>query len=123
MQYRRLIGSRSLLVLISDFLVDIKEITEALYLLGDQDIKVIQVLDKVEKGLSIGGGGDFKLIDSETKNRLRTFISPRMRVHYQEELNSHCARIEDTCNKLGIHYNLVTTSTPIFDTFYKILEG
>jgi hypothetical protein len=121
MQYKRLIGSRSLLVLISDFLVDSKEILESLYLLGDQEIKVIQVLDRVEKNLSMGG--DYKLTDSETKNKLRTFISPRMRVKYQNQLNAHCSKIEDMCNQLGIEYQLVTTNTPIFDAFYKILEG
>ena len=43
-QYKKVIGSRSLHVLISDFLVDIDEVTEALYTLGDHEIKIIQVL-------------------------------------------------------------------------------
>tara|TARA_Y100000310_G_C20602662_1_gene773867 strand:- start:313 stop:1164 length:852 start_codon:yes stop_codon:yes gene_type:complete len=121
MQYKRVIGSRSMLVLISDFLVDPKEISESLFLLGDQDIKVVQVLDRVERNLSMGG--DFKLVDSETKHKLRTFISPRMRAQYQDDLNSHCAKIEDVCNKLGIKYTLVGTNSPIFESFFNILEG
>lgn len=120
-QYKKSIGSRSLLVLASDFLVNIDEIREAFYLLGDHEIKLIQVLDRTEKELRMEG--DMKLIDSETKGMLRTFISPRMRMQYQQQLDEHCAKIEEACNKLNIHYNLAITDTPIFDTFYKILEG
>jgi len=119
-QYKKVIGSRSMLILISDFLIDIDEATEALYTLGDHEITVIQVLDPIEKDLNYSG--DFKLVDSETNNILRTYISPRMRVHYQQMLDKHAAKIEETCNGLGIHYHQIISSTPIFDAFYKVLE-
>ena len=120
-QYKKVIGGKSLLVIASDFLVDIEEIREVFYLLGNHEIKIIQVLDRVEKELKMEG--DMKLIDSETKGMLRTFISPRMRMQYQQQLDDHCAKIEEVCNKLNIDYNLAITDTQIFDTFYKILEG
>ena len=120
-QYKKVIGTKSMLVIASDFLVNIEEIREALYTLGDHEIKVIQVLDRTEKELKFEG--DMKLIDSETKGMLRTFISPRMRMDYQHQLDAHCAKIEEACSKLGIQYNLAVTDVPIFDTFYKILEG
>jgi uncharacterized protein (DUF58 family) len=119
-QYKKVIGSRSMLVLVSDFLVDIDEVTETLYTLGDHEIKVIQLLDPIEKNLKYSG--DFKLVDSETQSRLRTYVSPRLRVEYQQMLDSHTAKIEETCNKLGIHFHQLTTDTPIFDAFYKVLE-
>ena len=119
-QYKKLVGSRALLVLISDFLIDINEIREALYLLGDHEIKVIQVLDKVEKDLKLQG--DFKLEDSETKDRLRTYISPRLRTVYQRMLDDHAAKVQETCSRLGINFFQITTDTPIFDAFYRILE-
>ncbi|MBI4451878.1 DUF58 domain-containing protein [Candidatus Woesearchaeota archaeon] len=120
-QYKKFIGSKSMLVICSDFLVNIEEIREALYLLGDHEIKIIQVLDRVEKELKMEG--DMKLKDSETGGILRTFVSPRMRMDYQQQLDAHCARIEEVCNKLNIEYHLAVTDIPIFDTFYKILEG
>ncbi len=120
-QYKKIIGSKSMLVICSDFLVNIEEIREAFYLLGNHEIKIIQVLDRVEKELKLEG--DMKLKDSETGGILRTFISPRMRMGYQQQLDAHCARIEEVCNKLGIEYHLAVTDVPIFDTFYKILEG
>ncbi len=119
-QYKKLVGSRSLLILISDFLIDINEIREALYLLGDHEIKIIQVLDKVEKDLRLQG--DFKLEDSETKEKVRTYISPRLRSVYQRMLDDHSAKIQETCGKLGIGFFQVTTDIPIFDAFYRILK-
>jgi len=119
-QYKKVVGSRSLLVLASDFLMDIKEVIEALYTLGDHEIKIIQVLDPIEKDLKYSG--DFKLIDSETKTMLRTYISPRLRVKYQQMLDRHSAKIEETCNKLGYHFHQLTTNIPVFDAFYKVLE-
>ena len=119
-QYRKVVGSRSLLVLISDFLVDISEVIEALYNLGDHEIKVIQVLDPIERDLKYSG--DFKLIDSESKGMLRTYISPRLRVEYQQMLDNHVARMEETCNNLGYHFHQITTDTPRFDAFDRVLE-
>ena len=119
-QYKKLMGSRAMLVLISDFLMPIEEIDEALYMLGDHEIKIIQVLDPVEKELKLQG--DFKLKDSETGAKLRTYISPRLRMQYQKQLEEHSAKIEETCNKLGMKFHFITTDIPIFDAFYKILE-
>jgi len=120
MQYKKVVGSRSLLVLISDFLLDINEIIESLYNLGDHEIKILQVLDPIEKDLKYSG--DFKLIDSETNSMLRTYISPRLRVEYQQMLDNHTAKIEETCNKLGYHFHQITSDTPVFDAFYRVLE-
>jgi uncharacterized protein (DUF58 family) len=119
-QYKKVIGSRSMLVMVSDFLLDINEVVEALYTLGDHEIKLIQLLDPIEKDLKYSG--DFKLIDSESNSMLRTYVSPRLRVEYQQMLDNHVAKMEDTCNKLGIHFHQITTDTPIFDAFYKVLE-
>ncbi len=118
-QYKRFIGSRALIVLISDFLVPIDEIRDSLYVLGKQEVKVIQVLDPVEKELKLRG--DFRLKDSETGEKLRTYISPRLRMKYMEMLENHSKRIEETCNRLGHEFYLITTDIPIFDAFYSIL--
>src|SRR3989338_32085 len=120
-QYKKLIGSRAMIILISDFLIDINDIKEALYMLGrNHEIKIIQVLDPSEKDLNITG--DLKLKDSETGNKIRTYISPRLRNKYQKMLDEHSAQIEETCNSLGMDFHLITTDKPIFDAFYEILK-
>ena len=106
--------------MVSDFLVDINEVIESLYTLGDHEIKIVQVLDPIEKDLKYSG--DFKLIYSETRGILRTYVSPRLRVQYQQMLDNHAAKIEETCDRLGIHFHQITTDTPIFDAFYRVLE-
>src|SRR3989338_644249 len=119
-EYRKTIGTKALVVLISDFLLNFDDIKESLHNLAGNEVKVVQVLDKVEKELKMEG--DYKLMDSETRGILRTFISPRMRAQYQQQLAEHCARIEQACNQLGFSYYLATTDVPIFDTFYKMLN-
>lgn len=119
-QYRKLIGSRSLIILLSDFLIDIPEIKDALYSLGGHEVKVVQVLDPVEKELKFEG--DFKLKDSETHLKMKTFISPRLRTKYTGLLEEHAARIGEECGTLGVGFYQFTTDTSIFDAFYKMLE-
>ena len=48
-KYMKYIHSRSLIVIISDFLINLDEIKTAIYRLGDHEIKIVQVLDPIEK--------------------------------------------------------------------------
>lgn len=119
-QYKKLLGSRALVILLSDFLIDIPEIKNALHFLGNHEIKAIQVLDPVEKELKMEG--DFKLKDSETNLKMNTFISPRLRTKYTDMLGEHTANVNKECDALGIGFYQFTTDTPIFDAFHKMLE-
>ncbi|MBI4439526.1 DUF58 domain-containing protein [Candidatus Woesearchaeota archaeon] len=118
-KYRRFLNSRSLVILISDFLVDKSEIKESLCLLGKTEAKIIQVLDPVEKNMSLSG--DFDLRDSETGLKLRSFITPRLKSYYQEALEEHSNAIEKECSALGLNFYQITTDTPIFDAFFRML--
>ncbi|MBI2546354.1 DUF58 domain-containing protein [Candidatus Woesearchaeota archaeon] len=118
-QYKKLIGSRALIVLISDFLFKTEDAIETLNYLGDHEIKVIHVLDPLEKELKFEG--DYTLRDSETKDNLRVYISQRLRQGYIQKLDEHSRKLQEACIKLGISYHQVTTDTPLFDAFYTIL--
>jgi uncharacterized protein (DUF58 family) len=118
--YKRLIGSRSLVIIISDLLFDPDVIKDALIMLGRHNIKLIQVLDRKERNLKMEG--DFRLKDSESKEELRTFISPRLVRNYNNMLESHNAKINDICNSLGVNFYQVTSDDSIFDTFYELLR-
>ena len=119
-RYKKMINNRSFIVLLSDFLFNIDDIKKSLYVLGDHEIKVIQIVDPVEKDFLLSG--DMRLKDSETKEMLKTHISPRLRQDYRESLSNHLASIEKTCNDLGIAFHSISTDTPIFDAFYSILR-
>jgi uncharacterized protein (DUF58 family) len=118
--YKRLLGSKSLIIIVSDMLFDPEEIKNALIMLGKHQVKIIQVLDKQEKDLRLEG--DFKLKDSETKTEIKTFISPRLVSNYTKMLNDHTAKINDICNNLGVSFYQVTNDQSIFDTFYELLK-
>jgi len=116
---KRMVKSHSLVVIISDFLYDIDQIKETLRLFKGHEITLVQVLDDVETNLNLSG--DFRLVDSETKDSLRTFISPLLRKKYVEKLDSHRAQITDACAEFKAKFLCATTSDDIFDTFFKLL--
>jgi len=119
-RYKKMIGSKSLIVIVSDFLFDIKEIEDGLIMLGKQNMKIIQILDPIERELAFDG--DLRLKDSETKNILRTYINPRLRVGYKQRLEDHISKIAKLCDELGLDFHIITTDKPIFDAFYDILK-
>lgn len=119
-KYRKLIGSRALVILISDFLAPIGNIKEALYYFSGHEVSLIQVLDPMEKNLEIEG--DFKLKDSETNILMRTYLSPKVRDDYIERLEKHTADMENECNNLGMDFFQVSTDMSIFDAFYSVLK-
>jgi uncharacterized protein (DUF58 family) len=121
MRYKRYISSRSLIVIVSDFLYDLKHIEIPIYLFGGHNIKLIQVLDPLELDLK-DIEGDYNLHDMETDESVRTYISPRMRSNYRSQLEEHIGKIKDLCNKTGVEFYTVNTSDTLFDSFYKCVQ-
>ncbi len=119
-KYKKTLGSRSLIIIISDFLYDIEEIKSSLVLLANHELKVIQVLDATEKELKIQG--DVKLHDSESDATIRTVITPRLVSQYDKQLADHIMNLERTCFALHADFHVLSTDTPIFDAFYEILK-
>jgi uncharacterized protein (DUF58 family) len=119
MQYKENIGSKSMVIIISDFLFDPDEIKEGIYLFKNHDLRVIQVLDKEESELNIEG--DLKLKDSESDTVMRTYITKRLRQEYVEELSEHSAKIKEIVTSLGGKFYVTTTAEDVFDSFYAML--
>ena len=118
-KYKKILGSKATVILISDFLLDPNEVKEGLLHLGNNDVKVIQVLDPSEKELQISG--DVKLHDAETSEILRTYVSPRLVSSYEFRLKHHISELKKTCLDMKADFYQVTTDTPVFDLFYEIL--
>lgn len=121
MQINKMIGSRSMVILISDFLYDVEEIKPALVLLSKHDLKVIQLLDKDEVELPMTG--EFKLQDAETGIQMKTYISNRSKTSYQHKVKDHADAIKKLCNQLGVAYVFAHTGEDIFDIFYRALNN
>ena len=119
-KYKNLLWSKSLIIIISDFLAPIGELKEALYYFAGHEVKLIQVLDYTERNPDLEG--DFKMKDSESSKEMRMFFSLKSREDYLQRLEYHNAHIEEICLGLGIDFFKVSTEIPIFDTFYTILR-
>ncbi|MFC1648023.1 DUF58 domain-containing protein [Nanoarchaeota archaeon] len=118
--YKKAIRSKSLIVIISDFLYDVDEFKEVVNRYKRSDVMVIQVLDPAEKELNLEG--DVILKDSELDTRLRTFISRRTVKKYSDKLEDHTAKLSNACEQVDAAFISVTTDTPIFDVFYNVLN-
>ncbi|HII02568.1 TPA: DUF58 domain-containing protein [Methanosarcinaceae archaeon] len=119
-KYSREIKSRSLVILISDFLEEPKAVESAVYRLSDHDLILIQVLDPTEKKLPLEGNS--KLVDLETGEEIRTYVSEKFKERYLEKLDDHSARIRKACLKVGAEFYTFTSDTPIFDAFYHTIR-
>jgi len=121
LRYKKYISSRSLIVIISDFLYDQSQIEIPLYLFGGHNIKLVQVLDPMELNME-GIEGDYNLQDLETDESMRTYISRKMRNEYKSKLHEHNAKIKELCDKTGVDFYTLSTDKSIFDSFYEVLR-
>ncbi|MFQ6121095.1 MAG: DUF58 domain-containing protein [Methanosarcinales archaeon] len=119
-QYNQTIKSRSLVVIISDFLDSIESIKSGIYRIAHNDLIVIHVYDKTEYDLNFEG--EIKLHDLETKEVIKTYLSPKFKSEYKEKLNKHIEAIRETCNHIGANFFSVSTDTPIFDVFFEVIN-
>lgn len=118
--FKKRLKTKSMVVLISDFLFDPAELEQSLRLFRRSEIYIVQVLDPEE--LKFNMAGDFVLKDSEQGHIIRTFISNRLRSIYRNKLDKHIDAIKRICTSVGAQFVTVTTDTQIFDTFYKVLR-
>jgi uncharacterized protein (DUF58 family) len=119
-KYASVIKSRSLVIVISDFMADTEGIKNSIFRLGDNELLLVQVLDPIEKNLDLGG--EAKLIDLETDAKMDIYTSPRLRAEYQKKLNDHNAKIKETCNSVGADFHTVTTDKPVFDAIFEVVN-
>ncbi|MBU0980321.1 MAG: DUF58 domain-containing protein [Nanoarchaeota archaeon] len=117
--YKKVIKTKSMIIVISDFLFDLEEMKSSLLRFKRSELVVVQVLDPMERSLDLSG--DLILHDSESDSMLRTFVSRRLREKYRNLMSDHVAKIQDFCDSIGAKFVCVYTDQPIFDTFYKVL--
>ena len=119
-KYKKSVTSRSLIVIISDFLFDINQVKNSLPMYTNHEIKVIQILDKSETNFRIYG--DVILKDAETEKEIHTYIGEAKRKRYREHLYNHIIAIENETYGVGGKFFLFSTEEPLFNAFYKIVN-
>lgn len=119
-RYGELIRSKSIVIIISDFLYDAEQIRDVLYRLKKSQVKLIQVLDDIELKLNLEG--EFNLKDSESKSILKTFIGPFLKRRYFKKLEHHESELKKIALETKSGFYSVNTSKPIFDSFVEIMH-
>ncbi|MHC1571121.1 MAG: DUF58 domain-containing protein [Methermicoccaceae archaeon] len=113
--------TRSLVVLISDMLVDVEEIKNAIYRLGHHELIVVMVLSPEDELLGLAGG--VKFMDSETDEVVETYVSPSFLKRYEQGLKEHKLSIEKTASEVGADFFSFRTDMPVFDALFEIVSS
>ncbi|MDP3916749.1 MAG: DUF58 domain-containing protein [Nanoarchaeota archaeon] len=119
--YVKKIGSRSMIIVISDFFYDIKEIERSLGRFKNCEIKLIQVLDEVEQKMNLKG--DLKLRDLETSEVVRAFMDNVAKKVYFKRKDEHNAKLKWIAGSFGAGFYSFSTDQPIFDSIYEVLRN
>lgn len=119
-QYKKLINTKSYVVIISDFLYPPEEIGVILNRFHKHDVRLLQVLDPIESDFELDG--DFKFRDAETASQMRAYVNPSFRRTYLDQLHQHQNEIRKLCDETNSFFYPVSTDKEIFDVFYEILQ-
>ena len=117
-EYSKRIENESAVIIISDFLVDVEKIEDAVERLGGSDVILVNTLSAEE--LHPAMKGDKILLDPESDSKLRTYISKKTRRDYKEELKEHTEAVEEAAEKYGAKYVKVSTDDEFFDSFLEV---
>jgi uncharacterized protein (DUF58 family) len=117
-EYSTRIQNKSLVIVISDFLVEPEEVENGLSGMDATDVILFNTLDasEVEPDME----GDMILRDPESNASLRTYLSEKIKKQYKKELVDHTTKIEDAARKHGADYVQVNTGDDFFEAFMEV---
>ncbi len=121
-QVARVFTKRGLLILVSDFLSPLAELTKGLRELAalGHEIMLFQIMDPKEVDFSFEKPALFE--DLEDPRNL--FVDPdAVRPQYLAGLQSHQAALEATCRSSGISRHLFRTDTPLQSALHALLKA
>jgi uncharacterized protein (DUF58 family) len=113
---------RGLVVLISDMLAPIEQITDGLQLLRGclHDLVVFQVLDPAEKTLVFDGPKLFEDLESGQK----IYSDPdTVRSMYLKRLTAHNQAVKSACESAGGAFRQITTDEPLELALAEFLQA
>ncbi len=117
-EYSSYIQNTSVVVVISDFLSDIDDISTGVGRLSDSDVVLVDVMDVTELDPDLAG--DTILTDPESDDRLRTYMSDRVVGNYQSRLERHMGQVAEAAHEHGARFLQVSTGDEFFDSFLRL---
>jgi uncharacterized protein (DUF58 family) len=119
--YTASISSRSLVVVLSDFLGELDDIEEGLAALARNELVTAQVLSPAELDPDVVGDTVFE--EPETQQELRTYFGGRLAQQYQSRLEQFTGEVAERASDLRATHALVDTGDDFFDAFASLWVG
>ncbi|MFB6297322.1 MAG: DUF58 domain-containing protein [Salinirussus sp.] len=117
-EYAGTIGSRSLVLVVSDCLESPDEIERGLQALARNDVILARLIDPAERDLPVSG--DVIVEGMESDRRLRTHVGARRRSTYRDRLDDHVETVAERARTLRVRHELVDTGSDFFDAFGRL---
>lgn len=115
-----MLRNRSLVVVISDFMDDPKRVKDAVRLLGEHDLILLQVAGPGE--VSPGFEGDALLRDSETGEELKMYMSDRAGRRYSRLVKRHAREVGRAARGVGGDHLAFATSRPPLAAMFDLMS-
>jgi len=116
--YGRTIRSRSLVVVVSDFLEDPDEIEDGIAAFGDSDVLLVHAVAPEERDPDVVGDTVFE--DPETEATHRAYFAGSTAATYRDRLETHLDEVEARARTLRAEHVVVDTGTDFFDAFAEV---
>ncbi len=120
-EYADRINSRSLVVVVSDFLDDPAAVESGVTALAPNDVVLAQTLAPEEHDPEATGDTIFE--DLETDRTRRTYFGGSLADRYRERLDAHVDRIRDVALSMGAEHEVLNTGDDLFDSFGSVWVG
>lgn len=119
-EYASRIKNKSTVVIFSDFLVDIEKVEDALTSLEGSEVVLVNTLSSEEISPEIEG--DTILKDPESSSKIRTYLTGKVRNKYQNQLEDHQRKLQETADEHGAKFVQVSTGEEFFDSFFDVWQ-
>ncbi|MFB6159265.1 MAG: DUF58 domain-containing protein [Candidatus Nanohalobium sp.] len=119
-EYSSRIKNKSVVVILSDFLVDVKKVEDAVKNLQECDVLLVNTLSQQE--ISPEMEGDKILEDPESSSSIRTYLSKKVKNRYKDRLTQHTRKLEETAAKNNAKYTRISTGEEFFQSFFQVWQ-
>ncbi|MDQ1254419.1 MAG: hypothetical protein QG646_3660 [Euryarchaeota archaeon] len=115
------IKSKSMILIISDFLDNPESIRHAVHRLSRHEILLVHIYDETEINLPENMEGIVKFIDSETNEEINTSVGPQFKKEYFDLYNKHLAELDKIAYDFKIPYFKISIKNKPFDSVLTII--
>ncbi|MFB6251514.1 MAG: DUF58 domain-containing protein [Halobellus sp.] len=116
--YAGTIHSRSLVVIVSDFLEDPDAIEDGLTALDDNDVLLLHVVAPDERDPDVVGDAVFE--DPETGATQRTYFAGSTAESYRSRLSAHVDEVAARARRLRAEHVVIDTDADFFESFAQV---